>query len=116
MREQRRHLDGHEPIAPADGVVHGPQHVRGTADIADREIPERVLDRVTFTLGGGDQLVVALAAGDRFLEDGGVRRDATDAVVAYQFSQSTAVDQRVGDVVVPGALTEVVEPSDLTRH
>ena len=72
--EFRRYLKTDQAVLAVAGIVHRPQHIARRLDVGYRD---RLVD-FRRTLAGGmerAQLVaVVIAAADRFLEDGGIRR------------------------------------------
>ncbi len=65
--------------------------------------------------GRGQRLGVIGAAGNRLLEDRGVRRHAAEAVLLDQTRQLTARDQMAPDVVEPHGLAQSLQPQQRIR-
>ena len=115
VREVGRHLDRDEAVGAVPLVVVRPQDVGGVGDVGGDEVPVRVGGRRAAGRDLAQLRVVVGARRHRLLEDRRVRRDAADAVLAHEIAQP-AGRERAGEVVVPGALAELDQTGDGTRH
>ena len=111
--EVRIDLERHPAVARvlAGLVPLGAQDVAGGADVVDRDREEDLLGIGLRLEDLAELVVVAVALGDRRLEDGRVRRDAVDAPVD-ELLELTVLDEGAREVVDPHALAcagELVE-------
>jgi hypothetical protein len=105
-REQRRHLQADEPVAPRAPLVHAAQGVGSVLDVADREALVEALRVQPARARRLQHVPVVGAAGDRLLEDRRIRGHAAQAVLVDQAAQLAASDQAAAQIVEPDRLAE----------
>ena len=117
VREVRRRLQRDVAVRARRGLVHGPQRVRGHADVLAGEGRE---GGVRVRLARGDDglqgLLVVARFGDGLVEDGGVGGHARDQARPRHAPDFAGDEQPATDVVEPDALAVLAQPRGGVRH
>ena len=116
--EVRRDLQADEPVGTAGAVVDGPKNVGRLADVRNgqRLIACRRIGMRGGIEKGEEGLVVVVGAGDRLLEDGRVRRHTEQPILFDHPVQAAREQQAAADVVVPDALTVLLDVDQGVAH
>ena len=109
VREIRGDFETHIPISPMSLIVDRAQHVGGILNIANRErfiylLGIEIFLRAQFL----ERFGVIGASSDGLLENGGVGRDPTQAVLLDQAREFSRRDQVAADIVEPHRLPECI--------
>src|SRR6266581_1478020 len=94
------------PLAIISSIAGRPSFVAGIADVLLGQTPEDLLRIVYLAEGSANLFVVETALRDRLLEDGRVRGDADDRVVAHQPLELAGLEHLAGEKVDPDTLAE----------
>ena len=104
--EVRIDLDRDVAVLALSFVPDRAEHVAGVADVLLGQTPEDLLRIVYPAEGSANLFVVETALRDRLLEDGRVRGDADDRVVAHQPLELAGLEHLAGEKVDPDTLAE----------
>src|SRR5205814_7934119 len=107
--EVRVDLDRDVTVFAAACVPDGTEQIARVADVFLGQMPEDLLGLVELVEAGANLLVVEVALRDRLLEDGRVRGDADDRVIAHHPLELAGLQQLTGEEVDPDALAELRE-------
>ena len=105
-----RNLDADKAVGAVRRVVRWAQHVGGVLDVLDRELLVDFADWPVVRLQHlRDGVVVFVGMSDRVLEDRGVRRDPTQAIVIDQLLEPALGNEAARQKIEPHGLALILK-------
>ena len=114
-RQVGLHLERDVAVVAVRALPHRAHQVARPLDVGDRAALEHLLHRLVGA-GVADVVVVEVRPGHGGSEDRRVRRPAAHAVLGHDPLQEPGLEGRPRDVVVPDALTVLLERDPLASH